>query len=148
MDFFQKSPRLIAKEVKQFAEDLQQSVDAYGMGGITGEALEAKFKKLEGNIPSLVAQFRGQNLAEDPREGDRVWVPRLSGEAIVESVSGQFVYVKPLNAGIALFSLGKSGSKSKQGIKYNKGEVMVVERASKGEEDLGRDSKKSTQAYI
>ena len=59
------------------------------MGGITGEALEAKFKKLEDNIPSLVAQSRGQNLAEDPREGDRVWVPRLSGEAIVESVSGK-----------------------------------------------------------
>lgn len=63
-------------------------MDTYGTGGITGDALDAKFKKLEANIPSLVAQFRGQSLADDPREGDRVWVPRLSGEAIVESVSG------------------------------------------------------------
>ena len=55
------------------------------------------------------------------------------------------MYVKPLNAGIALFGLGKSGSKSKQGIKYNKVEVMVVERADKDEEDFG--SKKSHNAY-
>lgn len=45
-----------------------------------------------------------------------------------------------MNAGIALFSLGKSGSKSKQGIKYNKSEIQVVERAlDKDVEDFGGD---------
>lgn len=67
-------------------------------------------------------------------------------------LSGQHVYVKPLNAGIALFDLtGKSGSKSKQGIKYGKGEVQVVERAFKDKDDdeeLGGELKRGTKLTI
>ena len=85
----QKSPRLITKEVRQFAEDMQAAVDEFGVGGLSGEALELRFKKLEANIPDLVAQHRGQRQAEDPRVGDKVWVPRLSGEAVVKDVSGE-----------------------------------------------------------
>lgn len=170
MVHLQKSPRLIAQEVKQYAEELQAAVDEFGMGQLDAAALEARFARLEvtnrtmlnamlvghsssglctesapdprlpmtqANIPSLVARHLGRAVAEDPRVGDRVWVQKLSGEAVVERVSGGSVWVIPLDPGIALLGAwgsgggGKSGGRAaKQGsLKYDQKDVQIVKRA-------------------
>ncbi|GAX74806.1 hypothetical protein CEUSTIGMA_g2253.t1 [Chlamydomonas eustigma] len=126
-----KSPKLIAKEVQKYAEDLQNAVDEFGLGLLPLEELQKSFSKLESNIPDLIAQHRGLGREEDVQVGDRVWIMQLSGEGVVEAVSGQYVYVQPVDAAIqSIALLSFSSKRARSGsIKYKKDEIRLIQRA-------------------
>lgn len=132
------SPKLITKEVRAYSDRLQEAIDKYGGGSITNEELEAVFAKLEANIQPLISQFKGQDISsgEDGpiKRGDVVFVAKLQGEAVVESIDSLgSVVVRPKDPKLAMASIMGWGSKSKgQVFKYRRDEVQVIKRAEEG----------------
>jgi len=120
---------------KPTAMVIEEAIDKFATGSITNDELEAVFGKLEANIQPLVSRFKGTQEGytgeEGPLElGDVVFVPKLQGEAIVESVSGPMVVVRPKDPKLAIASIMGWGSKSKgQVFKYRREEVQLIKRA-------------------
>ena len=99
--------------------------------------LEAVFTRLEANILPLIARFKGESeyeggMGDEIKKGDVVFVPKLEGEARVESVTGDGkVVVIPSDPKLAMATALGWGSKSKgQVFRYRRDEVQLVRRGT------------------